>query len=168
MTGKKAGKTLFKSVSATCSLPAPRRSSPAIASLAARRPLRPLVTPAHAMLALRPLPASAPHAMRRRFRAPAAPLPAVIHHRLASHHRAARRAAPSFTPAPAAPDVTALGPAKFRLLLLTARFSAASIVTETVDKKDSRRDKILVAAGGVARATEAEVYKSLSNWRHGR
>lgn len=65
MTGKKAGKTLFKSLSPTCSPRAPRRSGPAIASLAARRPLRRLVTPAHAMLSLRPLPATAPHAMWR-------------------------------------------------------------------------------------------------------
>ncbi|MFS8068642.1 MAG: hypothetical protein ACMG6S_19970, partial [Byssovorax sp.] len=59
------------------------------------------------------LPATAPHAMRRRFRAPAAPLPTVIHLLVATHHRAARRAPHSFTPAPAAPDVSALGPSKF-------------------------------------------------------
>ncbi len=38
---------------------------------------------------------------------------------------------------------------------------AVIVAGALVDKKDIRRDKILVAAGGVARATEAEVYKTL-------
>jgi hypothetical protein len=38
---------------------------------------------------------------------------------------------------------------------------AVIVASALVDKKDIRRDKILVAAGGVARATEAEVYKTL-------
>ncbi|MFS8068643.1 MAG: hypothetical protein ACMG6S_19975 [Byssovorax sp.] len=67
------------------------------------------------------------------------------------------------------PGVSDLAPPVQALLAQTDAEHAAYQQTEDavivagalVDKKDSRRDKILVAAGGVTRATEAEVYKTL-------